>query len=89
MNKNNEDPIKQRKTYEINELLKTGDKKLVKLYLALKNASEFLLDLFDKLEINLNITYNENLIKHFFQFRLANYINLKIIKYKTKICFIY
>ena len=41
MNNNKEDSIKQRKTYELNELLQTEDKKLIKLYLAIKNASDF------------------------------------------------
>ena len=41
MDKNKENFIKKRKTYEINELLQTGDKKLIKLYLAIKNASDY------------------------------------------------
>jgi len=34
-------PIKQRKIYEINELLQKGDKKLTDLYLAIKSASDY------------------------------------------------
>ena len=41
MDKNENDTFKQRKTYEINELLQTGNKKLLKLYLAIKNASNY------------------------------------------------
>ena len=41
MNEKNDDSIKHRKVYEINELLQSGEKKLIKLYLAIKNASEY------------------------------------------------
>ena len=40
MNKDN-DKIKERKTYEINELLQTKNKKLINLYLAIKQASNY------------------------------------------------
>ena len=59
MNKNKEDPIKQRKTYEINQLLQTGDKKLIKLYLAIKNASEYAYENCDvKMPLNYDV-FNE------------------------------
>ena len=37
----NEEQIKKRKVYEINELLQSNDKKLKELYLAIKNASDY------------------------------------------------
>ena len=41
MDENKENYTKKRKTYELNELLQTGDKKLIKLYLSIKNASNY------------------------------------------------
>ncbi len=38
------------------------------------DSYEFLIDLFDKLEINLKYMINADLIKHFFEFKLINEI---------------
>ena len=60
MDKNNDDePIKERKIYEINELLQTGNKKLIKLYLAIKNASDYAYENCDiKMPLNYDV-FNE------------------------------
>ena len=51
--------IKQRKIYEINELLQTDDKKLIELYIALKNASEYAYENCDvKMRLNYDV-FNE------------------------------
>lgn len=55
----NDTPIKQRKIYEINELLQTDDKKLIELYIALKNASEYAYENCDvKMPLNYDV-FNE------------------------------
>ena len=55
----NDTPIKQRKIYEINELLQTDDKKLIELYIAIKNASEYAYENCDvKMPLNYDV-FNE------------------------------
>ena len=52
-------PFKQRKIYEINELLQTDDKKLIELYIAIKNASEYAYENCDvKMPLNYDV-FNE------------------------------
>ena len=52
-------PIKQRKVYEINELLQKDDTKLTNLYLAIKNASEYAYENCDvKIPLNYDV-FNE------------------------------
>ena len=48
-------PIKQRKIYEINELLQTEDKKLIKLYMAIKNSSEYA---FENCDVKIPLNYD-------------------------------
>ncbi len=51
--------IKQRKIYEINELLQTDDEKLTNLYLAIKNASDYAYENCDvKMPLNYDV-FNE------------------------------
>ena len=47
--------IKQRKIYEINELLQTEDKKLIKLYMAIKNSSEYA---FENCDVKIPLNYD-------------------------------
>ena len=55
----NDTPFKQRKIYEINELLQTDDKKLIELYIAIKNASEYAYENCDvKMPLNYDV-FNE------------------------------
>ena len=55
----NDTPIKQRKIYEINELLQKGDKKLTELYLAIKSASDYAYENCDvKIPLNYDV-FNE------------------------------
>ena len=55
----NDTPIKQRKIYEINELLQTDDKKLIDLYIAIKNASDYAYENCDvKVPLNYDV-FNE------------------------------
>ena len=55
----NEEQIKKRKVYEINELLQSNDKKLKELYLAIKNASDYAFENCDvKMPLNYDV-YNE------------------------------
>ena len=55
----NDTPIKQRKIYEINELLQTDDKKLIDLYIAIKNASDYAYENCDvKMPLNYDV-FNE------------------------------
>ena len=52
-------PFKQRKIYEINELLQTDDEKLTNLYLAIKNASDYAYENCDvKMPLNYDV-FNE------------------------------
>ena len=71
MNNNKEDLIKQRKTYEINELLQTGQQKLLKLYLAIKNASDFA---YQNCDIKMPLNYD-----------VFNEIEKNAIKFEKKI----
>ena len=50
-----ETPFKQRKIYEINELLQTEDKKLIDLYVAIKNASEYA---FENCDVKIPLNYD-------------------------------
>ena len=55
----NDTPIKQRKIYEINELLQTEDKKLIDIYIAIKNASDYAYENCDvKMPLNYDV-FNE------------------------------
>ena len=47
--------IKQRKIYEINELLQTDDKKLIELYRAIKNSSEYA---FENCDVKIPLNYD-------------------------------
>ena len=47
--------IKQRKNYEINELLQTDDKKLIELYRAIKNSSEYA---FENCDVKIPLNYD-------------------------------
>ena len=60
MDKSNDDEsFRKRKIYEINELLQTGNKKLIKLYLAIKNASDYAYENCDvKMPLNYDV-FNE------------------------------
>ena len=50
-----ETPFTQRKIYEINELLQTEDKKLIDLYVAIKNASEYA---FENCDVKIPLNYD-------------------------------